>query len=457
MQKSFDLLSIPASLVKSILPATSLSFVKHWSIFNRKKNQDLGPEATISDALVSLITKTQKLFSDKRELESVKHLATEVKNEKQANHVLFVFSNLIASLEDGLSSEQEKLFSLPGKIIDNFSFPDIYLEKSIKLKIQCSKISNLDSYHKSIHDVVSLLHKVYIDSISEKKELEKFLLNVGVQISRIGDQVHEFVEEHSSDLKIQNDLNAKMHNAVNNLGEDLLQANDLDGLKNTVKAQLDSLQNLVLEERQVVKKHELSIKENMSFLATRVNDLKKEAKQLKERVKKEQENALRDSMTGLFNREAYNNKLKSLVIDVEKNNDVVSLLVWDIDHFKKFNDLYGHMVGDKVLLAVTSKLSSFIKDKYFLARYGGEEFVMLLPSVDANGAFEFAKKIKQEVSQIKYLLKAKPLKVTISCGIAEMRDKDQAKDIFERADKALYEAKISGRNCVKLETGIKSA
>jgi diguanylate cyclase (GGDEF)-like protein len=122
----------------------------------------------------------------------------------------------------------------------------------------------------------------------------------------------------------------------------------------------------------------------------------------------------------------------------------------DIDHFKDYNDKYGHSAGDKVLLGISRILKSAEKKHAQLtARYGGEEFLLILPNVNNKGAFALAEQLRQEVSRQRFVLRREETVVTISAGVAsysqDMRDKD---DLLKRSDFLLYKAKKEGRNKV---------
>ncbi len=449
--KYSSLLMIPTSLLKKLTFSTNPNKTEQESVSDNNKKSEVQYIETLSQILIELINGTQNLFLNNEAFDSVRKLAHEISNISEANHVLLVFTDVINSLSNEyILNKQDVLFTLPGLIIEKFKFPEDYKDQVKQLKNQYDNIQSPLELKSSIQRVFELINSVYIDSIDQKNELETFLFNVGVQISRIGDELHSTVEKQTSDLKIQNDLNAQMNNAVNDISENVITAKDLDTLKITVKSQLDSLQHLVEEERHIVKEHETRIKKSVHVLANKVDQMKIEAQELREKVKKEKENALRDPLTGLFNREAYDNEVNSIIKDSSTNHKAVSLLIWDVDHFKMFNDTYGHVIGDKVLKAVANRLSLSLKNNYFLARYGGEEFVMILPGVTADEAIQFADTIREEISRVTFLFKSKPIKITISCGIAITHEKDNTESLFERADKALYEAKKNGRNCVKL-------
>jgi len=131
----------------------------------------------------------------------------------------------------------------------------------------------------------------------------------------------------------------------------------------------------------------------------------------------------------------------------------------DIDHFKRFNDHYGYQVGDEVLWIVESHLKENLKDKDFPSRYGGEEFIVLLLNTKLDKANIVAEQIRENIS--KKGLKIKKTEqslgnITVSVGVSEFREGDTAASVVERADSALYLAKDSGRNNVKLEKDVES-
>jgi len=123
--------------------------------------------------------------------------------------------------------------------------------------------------------------------------------------------------------------------------------------------------------------------------------------------------------------------------------------VWDVDHFKRINDTYGHRAGDKVLQVISECFAGKIRSTDFIARYGGEEFVMLLPGTHLEDATSFSDRIRAAIAEIGFHFRGQPVSVTVSSGITALHPDDSAGTAFDRADKALYQAKQTGRNrCV---------
>jgi len=132
----------------------------------------------------------------------------------------------------------------------------------------------------------------------------------------------------------------------------------------------------------------------------------------------------------------------------------------DIDFFKKFNDEYGHLIGDEVLRIVGSNLKQTLKGRDFAARYGGEEFIVLLPNTTLDNTCVVAEKIREEISKNRLKIKKTGQSIgniTVSIGVSEIHERDTAISLVERADAALYLAKDFGRDNVKSEKDLKSA
>lgn len=157
-----------------------------------------------------------------------------------------------------------------------------------------------------------------------------------------------------------------------------------------------------------------------------------------------------DRMTRLYIHHYFQERLIESIKRSERNNSPVSLIMSDIDHFKSFNDTYGHQQGDKVLKETATIFKSQLRSIDIPARYGGEEFAIILPETKLDEAIVIASRLRKKIEEFEYSGQDKPLHVTISLGVAQYNpEKDETKDdLIKRADKALYKAKESGRNKV---------
>ncbi len=154
-----------------------------------------------------------------------------------------------------------------------------------------------------------------------------------------------------------------------------------------------------------------------------------------------------DPLTFLFNRRMIVKELQSEVIRAERYNSLLSISVMDIDHFKRVNDTYGHLVGDEVLRQVAYQLRDHIRQPDIVGRYGGEEFLIILPSSSSIAAAEQASRLCGQISKARASIQDHIVSVTVSIGIAQFRNGVDTWDtLLNRADNAMYEAKRNGRN-----------
>jgi len=155
-----------------------------------------------------------------------------------------------------------------------------------------------------------------------------------------------------------------------------------------------------------------------------------------------------DSLTGLYNRHKFSELYLSSYKSMTQRDAKMSLIIVDIDFFKKVNDTYGHNVGDKVLIQVAHSLIRTLRHIDIVCRWGGEEFVVLLPTASLENAKVLAEKLRENMHHLDI---DKIDAISASFGVAEVKEGDEMQDVIERADKALYLAKDSGRDCVKTE------
>jgi len=162
-----------------------------------------------------------------------------------------------------------------------------------------------------------------------------------------------------------------------------------------------------------------------------------------------QEMADTDGLTGIYNHRYLQEMLAGEIRRTRRYNRPLSMILFDIDHFKKFNDTYGHPVGDAVLKGIADKAGSLLRGVDILARYGGEEFAVVLPETDKSSALGVAERIRRSISSHTFEFQdVEPLHVTVSLGVGSIPPAETQEDLIRMADEALYRAKENGRDCV---------
>ncbi len=189
-------------------------------------------------------------------------------------------------------------------------------------------------------------------------------------------------------------------------------------------------------------------------LEARLNASKQEINQLQENLEVVRTESLTDPLTSLANRKFFDQALSKAIADAFAKQEQLSLMMTDIDHFKTFNDTFGHLTGDQVLRLVALSVKQNVKGQDLAARYGGEEFAVILPNTVLRAGVTVADHIRRAV-MTKELMKRSTGehlgRVTISIGVASLRPEDSAASLLGRADQCLYAAKRNGRNQVVCE------
>ncbi len=192
-----------------------------------------------------------------------------------------------------------------------------------------------------------------------------------------------------------------------------------------------------------------SMEERNALLEQQLNDSKEQISDLQHSLEAVRTETITDALTGLANRRHFDQSLERLMVQGRREDTPVCLVMGDIDHFKSFNDTYGHQTGDQVLKLVGMTIKQSVKGRDVATRYGGEEFGMILPQTAMDSAKIVAEQVRTAV-QTKELVKRSTGetlgRISMSFGIAMMNDEDTPETILARADAALYKSKRDGRN-----------
>ncbi|MCP4187992.1 MAG: GGDEF domain-containing protein [Gammaproteobacteria bacterium] len=281
----------------------------------------------------------------------------------------------------------------------------------------------------------------------EKYDLENFIVKVTQQLGKISDVIAADQKDQRSDQEDRHSLQQMMLDSMKSIGDDFDNASEIGQLKNVVVKSLQQIQNgiegFVTRANQ---RHE-SIDERNSHLVAQITAMDQKTRTLKKRLDENREKLLFDTLTGAGSRLSYDETLEQEMARWQRYGEGFSYAILDIDHFKRINDKYGHSAGDKALKIVVKMMMSQIRKSDAIFRIGGEEFVLLLPNTSLDKADSLVNKLRETIASSSIHCKQERVALTLSAGITEPRDDDVVKSLYERADKALYRAKSSGRNC----------
>ena len=198
------------------------------------------------------------------------------------------------------------------------------------------------------------------------------------------------------------------------------------------------------------------LKESGKRLSHKLEESTNEITSLKKDLQQVTAESQRDFLTGVFNRKTFEKYADEQMLTAGHAGSEICLLMIDIDHFKRFNDRFGHLLGDEVLKIVAKTLTNILKGQDMVARFGGEEFIVILPATPIEGAMKVAEAIRSTIATKE--LKRKDTgetfgSITVSMGVSRFRyDSDTLPLLIKRADDALYESKNNGRNRVTAES-----
>jgi diguanylate cyclase len=289
-----------------------------------------------------------------------------------------------------------------------------------------------------------------IQRIEDAKQETEALLNQMVgKLDEIGQFVAEQSVNQNQALANSETLNTNLAGEMKAMGESVEAASDLQMTRLLVRTRIDSIEQhlQVFREREV--ERDRVIRARNEQMSTRMAELEAQAANLQNQLKDEQKLSSMDALTGVPNRLAYEKRMDEELKRWRRFGQPTCIAAWDIDYFKSINDNYGHRAGDRVLKVVAEALASRIRGTDFLARYGGEEFVMVLAGTRLDAAVGMIETIRTAIAKLGFHFRGKPVSITISCGVTLLTADDSSGTVFERADKALYQAKADGRNrCV---------
>lgn len=268
---------------------------------------------------------------------------------------------------------------------------------------------------------------------------------LGDRLDEVGSRVSKEVEELIDSLKVSADATSDYGSALEQAGEKIKGVEDAKKLQLYVTHLVKSTQNAVASNRK---------------LESQLLESKKHIENLQSSLEAIRYESLTDELTTLNNRKHFEVSLEKIIDQAKESGRSFALLMTDIDHFKKFNDTYGHQTGDQVLRLVALAVKQNIKTQDVACRYGGEEFSIILPQSNLEEAAQIGERIRSAVMS-KELVKRSTGenlgRVTISVGIATFDEMDSAHSVVSRADEALYAAKNAGRNLVRTEKDLQEA
>ncbi|WP_339436878.1 MULTISPECIES: GGDEF domain-containing protein [unclassified Pseudomonas] len=284
---------------------------------------------------------------------------------------------------------------------------------------------------------------------SGQHEFEAYLKQLNERLEAFQGHLQVASDGHADSRSAARELDTQIREQVDGLQSSVQEAADLDSLKHVLESHLEGLLGTMDEHQQQRDQREQETAARLKGLAERVANMEQEAQGYREHLEVQRQKALIDPLTGLPNRAAWSERLDQEVNTWLQRGNNLSLAMLDLDHFKRINDGYGHLAGDRVLKIIATVLRKRLRPTDFIARFGGEEFVLLMPDSSLKDALAAGEVLRAAIEACPFHFKGEPVTITVSMGVAQFQPAERSDLALKRADAALYRAKAAGRNQVQ--------
>jgi len=346
-------------------------------------------------------------------------------------------------------SEKESEFTIGHLItmLDWITIPGKSQAKLDTLKQQLEQRSGGADIGNLLRRIALTISNAYMEVQAELIETEGFLKKVTHQLNEITLQVADIETLENESFSNSVSISTEMEKQINLIQTGVDEADSIENIKKTINTRIEVIQNNMDQFISVEQSRKKTSDESHKVLTDRLSNMETETEKLRLCIEEERSKAYTDALTKIPNRMSFDERISQEFQRWQRYNNKLSLCLIDIDKFKNVNDTYGHKAGDIVLKTVVQKCISKVRGSDFFCRYGGEEFALILPETNLSTAITVAESLRESIERCPFQYGDKTVPITISCGLAEFKGKDNLDTIFKRADKALYKAKDSGRNC----------
>ena len=355
--------------------------------------------------------------------------------------------SLPQTVEPGFSSIAPHISSSLLGLLDQLELPERHLPQGEELRKRMQGGLNWYELVPVLDDLAVLVLAV---TDSGQREFAGYLKQLNERLALFLEGLNSAQEGYADSQNRARELDDELRVQVSGLQASVQDATSLDSLKRSLEQRLDGLLGTMGRFRQQREEQESAVGGRLKELVERVAVMEQEAKGFRQHMEEQRQKALTDPLTGLPNRAGWTERLELEMARFQRYGGELLMAVLDIDHFKRINDNYGHLAGDKVLKIVASELSSRLRKTDFIARFGGEEFVLLIPSTPLDGGRQMVETLRAAVAACPFHFKNEPVTITLSAGLTAFAAGESADKVFERADQALYSAKRGGRDRIEV-------
>lgn len=332
-------------------------------------------------------------------------------------------------------------------LLDDLSLPERHKAQALEMRERIARGLNWYELIPVLDDLAVLMLAI---TDSGQHEFETYLQQLNERLEGFQSHLHEASAGHADNSSAARELDSQLREHVDGLQSSVQGAADVDSLKHILENRLEGLLVTMDEHKHERDRREQELAGRLQGLSERVANMEQEALGYREHLEEQRQKALLDPLTGLPNRAAWSERVEREMLEWQAHGGHLAMAILDLDHFKRINDSYGHLAGDKVLKIVADQLRKRLRGHDFIARFGGEEFVLLLPQTSPAAAAQIAEVLRATVEACPFHFKGERVVITTSIGLGAFRPGERGDQVLKRADAALYRAKESGRNRIEL-------
>jgi diguanylate cyclase len=298
-------------------------------------------------------------------------------------------------------------------------------------------------------EIANLVHAYRTAIRDENRELSSLVVEISNQLADVEKKCLDLIKKATLSNQAGSTFENMVETEIDEFRRSAESCQSLPEIKKMVKVRLENIRSALEAKKvedQIRQQHfgtEVeNLRTNLEVMQTKIARDRAKRKSLEQEI-------LVDPLTGIANRRAIERHLSKAIRKYQRHKKVFAMIFIDIDDFKRVNDTYGHLLGDKCLKKLVNKIKPIIRESDFMARYGGDEFIIVLPGADRRAAQSVARKLSDKISRTRFLYHNSEIELSVSIGLTQVEESDYSpQSIFTRADAALYEAKNQGKNRV---------
>ncbi|MHC8397910.1 GGDEF domain-containing protein [Pseudomonas sp. LB3P93] len=370
-------------------------------------------------------------------------LATLDVGHLEPEHILYALPD---SPEPSYSSVAKHIEDTLLGLLDDLTLPERHRPQAEAMRDRLQNGLNWYELIPILDDLATLMLAI---TDSGQHEFEAYLQQLNERLESFQSNLQAASEGHADNRSAAREMDTQIREQVDGLQSSMQEAADLDDLKHVLENHLEGLLGTMDQHQKQRDEREQEVAARLHSLAERVAHMEQEALGYREHLEEQRQKALIDPLTSLPNRAAWSERLEHEVHQWQQHGNTLLLAMLDLDHFKRINDNYGHLAGDKVLKIIASVLRKRLRGTDFIARFGGEEFVLLMPATPLAAGAKLLESLRASIEACPFHFKGERVTITISMGVTAFKAGEHSDLVLKRADQALYRAKNAGRNRVE--------